>query len=405
MSLIGRSLRSLRSPFTSPFDSGFSWGGSPGFSLATPISHETALTFSAVYAAVSLISETVMTLPIGVYKDYPPNLRFSGKSPDWMERPNPESTWPQFVQQTVTSLLLDGNAFWGLVRSGEYLELWPLDPRVVSVQRDPTTNALTYRWGGETLSQQQCVHIPGLMLPGSIRGLSPVECARQTIDLGLGAETFGNAFYHNGATVSAVLEAQPGMTQPEAKEMWEIFTAKHGGAANAQGVAILSGATYKSMSMTQEQAQFLQTRSFQVSEVARWFRVPPHMIADVEKDSSWGTGIEQQQTMFVTHTLLPWLVRIEAALTRLVQYGDPLNLARFTVNGLMRGDSAARASFYDSMVRNGAFSPNDIRRLENQNPYKGGDARYMQTSYAPIGEDGSLVVPSTDPGQAPVALP
>lgn len=393
----------------------FDWFGSsapaqrdPGQWTALPptdpavITHESAMRFSAVYSAVSLISETIAALPIGVYVRYS-GRRYTRPKPPWMVRPNAETNWFTFMQQMIASVLMGGDAIAYKVRLSDGLvyEYWPIDPRRVRITR-PSGGDREYRIDGRLVPSRDLLHVPGLMLPGYLRGLSPIECARQTIELGLSAETFANAFYRNSATVSGVIETSDTKTRAEAEEMWEIFTSKHGGASNAQGVSILSNATYKPMALTQEQAQFLQTRSFQVSEIARWYRIPPHMIADVEKDSSWGTGIEQQEAMFVTHTLRPWITRFEYGFDDdLRDYAiansqsvDPGWYCRFNVNGLLRGDSAARSALYKTMHSTGAASPNWILQKEDEEPYDGGDGHYMPGGYAAVGPDGNLIPPA-----------
>lgn len=366
------------------------------------ITHETAMRFSAVYSAVSLISETIAALPVGVYVKRG-DRRYGCPKPPWMVRPNIEINWFTLMQQELTSILMGGDAFLYKVRysGGLVGEVWPVDPRRVDVSR-LSGGDREYRIDGVPVPTADLVHVPGLMLPGHLRGLSPIECARQTIELGLSAETFANAFYRNSATVSGVIEAAAETTKDEAEKMWDIFTAKHGGSSNAQGLSILAGATYKPISLTQEQAQFLQTRSFQISEIARWYRIPPHMIADVEKDSSWGTGIEQQEAMFVTHTLRPWIARFEYAFDELLRDFavansrtiDPGWYVRFNVNGLLRGDSAARAALYDVMHKVGAASPNWILQKEDEEPYEGGDGHYVASGTAVIGPDGVPILPT-----------
>lgn len=373
------------------------------------ITHESAMKFSAVYSAVSLISETIAALPVGVYAKFGAK-RYTRPKPPWMQRPNSEANWFTFMQQSLASVLMGGDAFGYKVRLSDGLvyELWPIDPRRVTVSR-PVGGERQYEIDGRAVPADDIVHVPGLMLPGYLRGLSPIECARQTIELGLSAETFANSFYRNSATVSGVIQAVAGTTKAEAEEMWEIFTAKHGGAAQAQGVSILAGAEYKPIALTQEQAQFLQTRSFQVSEIARWFRIPPHMIADVEKDSSWGTGIEQQEAMFVTHTLRPWITRFEYAFDELIRdfaianskTADPGWYVRFNVNGLLRGDSAARAALYQTLAQTGAASPNWILQKEDEEPYDGGDSHFIPSGYYAIGSDGQPIVPQTSAREQP----
>jgi HK97 family phage portal protein len=368
------------------------------------VTQDSAVTFSAVYAAVGLISETIAALPLGLYARFPDGSRYARPKPPWMDQPNAETGWFEFVCQTLVSLLLDGNAFWYVVRDalGVARELWILDPRQVRVQRDAERN-LTYLIQNQKLAPSEIVHLRGLTLPGYLRGLSPIEGARQTIGLGLAAEEFAGRFYANNAALGGVLEMPVGTTPEQGRVTRDLFNEDHQGLANSSKVGVLLGAAYKPVAITQEQAQFLETRRFQVTEVARWFRIPPHMIGEVSGSTSWGTGIEQQQIAFVTHTLTPWIVRLEAALTPLVRefatvaaIGTNADWSpKFNVNGLLRGDMAARSAFYKSLWEMGAFSPNFILAKEDENPYPGGDAHYVQASYAVVGPDGVPVLAST----------
>ena len=374
------------------------------------VSHETALTFSAVFACVRLLSFDFASLPVGVFARYGPR-RYPMPSPPWLKQPNPELTWFSFAQQALTSILLGGDCI--CVKQsdnrGVVSELWPLDSRHVVVGRDTKTHELEYVLDGETLPASQVLHIPGLTIPGYLHGVSVVEYARQTIGLGLGAEKQAGKQMANAATPNVVISV-PGKVDDAVQRFVDAFDKRHSGLDNVGRTAALGGgATVTKLSMTNDEMQFLESRHFEVGEVCRWFGVPPHMVGENEKESSWGTGIEQQEIAYVTHTLRPWLTLFEGAFAPLLRpWAIAQNIStnidwylRFNVNGLLRGDSVARAALYDALWRTGAVSPNWILAKEDEDPYEGGDAHYVQTSYAPVGRDGSLLVPAT--GAAPAA--
>lgn len=404
---------------TSPItqrDPGQFWdgGGAPADS-GIAVSHETAMTFSAVYASVSLISDSIASLPADVYARYPNNTRYVKPKPPWLAKPNPEMTWGDLVQQMVTSLLLGGNSYCGCVydRSGILAELWPLDPRIVFPQRNEVTRELEYSVNGEVVTPRGLLHIRGITLPGYLSGISPVEAARQTIGLGLGAEKHGSKQMANSATPSVVVSVDGKVDDESADRFSTRFMKKQAGLDNAGKPVVLGGgAKITTLSMTNDQMQFLETRKFQVSDVARWFRVPPHMIGDIEKSTSWGTGIEQQGIQFVQHTLTPWIVRIEKALSPFVpptERGVDTYL-KMNTNALMRGDMAARAEYMSRKIEHGAARPQDWNALDDENPLPGGDKLWMSQNLQALDSDGLPMqpepapIPEPSPPEPPVVV-
>jgi len=384
-------------------DPGVFWDrGGPESYTGIPVSHEMAMTYSAVFAAVRLISHGMSSLPVGSYVSFGPKT-FVRPKPPWMLKPNPETDWPSFVQQMMASILLGGDSFSAKVYArGVPQELWPIDPRLVVVDRDTKTYQKIYEINGQTLTDRDILHIPGIMLPGALRGLSPVEYMRQTIGLGLGAEKHGSKQLANAATPNVIITVPGKVDDDVAKKTADRFDRLHAGLDQVGKTAVLGGgATVNALSITNEQMQFLQTRQFQVSEVARWFGIPPHMLADVTSSTSWGTGIEQMQISFVVFALTPWVKFVEAAFKPLlVDYAQTVDTrgnadwyCKFNLNALMRGDMAARATFYRELANVGAISPNWILNKEDENPYVGGEAHYINGAYAPIGSDGMLMVP------------
>ena len=364
------------------------------------VSHESAMTFSAVYACVSLISDSIASLPADVYARYPNNTRYVKPKPSWLVKPNPEMTWGDLVQQAVTSLLLGGNSYNACIydRAGVLGELWPLDPRIVFPQRNAATRELEYAVGGSVLNARDVLHIRGITLPGYLYGLSPVEMARQTIGLGLGAEKHGSKQMANAATPSVVVSVDGKVDDDAAERFSTRFAKRFAGIDNAgKPITIGGGAKITQLTMTNDQMQFLETRKFQVSDVARWFRTPPHMIGDIQNSTSWGTGIEQQNIMFVQHTLTPWIVRIEKALSPYVPPTDRgvETYLKMNTNALMRGDMAARAEYMSRKIEHAAARPQDWNALDDENPLPGGDKLWMSQNLQALDADGLPIEPPT----------
>ena len=373
------------------------------------ITYESAMTFSAVFAAVSLISDSIAALPAEAYSRYPNNTRYVlAQKPPWLAQPNIEMLWLEWCQQTMTSLLLDGNAYSGCVydRGGNLAEMWPLDPRSVAVRRNDVTRDREYLVNGRVVPSRLILHIPGITLPGYLKGMSPVEAARQTIGLGLGAEKHQSKQLANAATPAVIISTAGRLDNDTAEALGNRFDRLHGGLDNAHKTAVLGNdAKISTLTMTNDQLQFIESRRFQVNDIARWFRVPPHMIGEVEKSTSWGTGIEQQNIMFVQTTLTPWIVRIEKALSPYIPKtatGVDTYL-KLTTNAFMRGDMAARAEYMARKIEHGAARPQDWNALDDENPLPGGDKLWMSQNLQALDADGLPIKP--DPPPEPVVAP
>ncbi len=398
MSLIGRAAREVRSVMSSTSVWGTaaaSWSASS--SAGVTVTHESALGTSAFFACVRLISDHIATLPVDVFQRYP-NGRFGRPKPAWLTAPNPEMTWPEFMQQTVVSEILDGNWFWAIVWGPDGLpsEIWPLDPRGVTVFRDFNSLEVKFRVGASVLSSRDIIHGRAMSQPGSLRGLSVVDAARQTLGIAQAAEVSAGSLYAKGLLSQVVITSDKPVPDATAREMANRLAEAHSGTANAwKPVVFGNGATISPLTITPEQAQFLQSRNFEVEEIARWLGVPLSRIQSQEKSTSWGSGIEQFNIMYTQDAIVPRTAKYEARLAPLIalQYGADHYL-KFNVNGLLRGDMAARAQFYQAMTLMGAYSPNNVLAKEDENPFPGGDAHYMQTSYGPILPDGTIKQPS-----------
>ncbi len=357
-----------------------------GTSSGKYVTERSAMQMTAVYCCVRILSEAVASLPLQFYRytddggkekavDHPLYFLLH-------DEPNPEMTSFIFRETLMTHLLLWGNAYSQIIRNGkgEVVALYPLMPDRMKVDRDEhgrlyyeytvyDSDDVDGRKGtnkvGRTVRLQphDVLHIPGLGFDGLV-GYSPIAMAKNAIGLAIATEEYGSKFFANGAAPSGVLE-HPGTIKDPSK-VRESWQATFGGSGNANKIAVLEeGMKYTPISISPEQAQFLETRKFQIDEIAGIFRVPPHMIGDLEKSSF--NNIEQQSLEFVKYTLDPWVSRWEQAMVRALLTPDEKKkyFFKFNVDGLLRGDYQSRMNGYATARQNGWMSANDIRELEN----------------------------------------
>lgn len=344
------------------------------------VNERSAMQLTAVYACVRILAEGVAGLPLHLYKCSKNGSREKAVDhPLYFllhDEPNPEMTSFVFRETLMTHLLLYGNCYCQIIRDGrgQVTALYPLMPNQMSVDRDEKGQLYyTYLRSGEEadtmkkgtvyLLPEDVLHIPALGFDGLV-GYSPIAMAKNSIGMGLACEEYGAKFFANGAAPSGVLE-HPG-TIKDITRLRESWNAIYGGSKNAGKVAILEeGMHYSSISISPNEAQFLETRKFQVDEIARIFHVPPHMIGDLERSTF--SNIEQQSLEFVKYTLNPWVCRWEQALTRsLLSPKEKREYSiKFNVDGLLRGDYQSRMNGYAVGRQNGWMSANDIRGLEN----------------------------------------
>jgi len=338
----------------------------------------TAMQMSAVNACVRILSETVASLPLHLYR------RNGNGSPEKVEdhplaeclysAVNEEMTSFQFRESMMASVLLWGNAYARIIRNklGQVTELWFLKPQYMVVDRDMRTGEIVYTYTDDTTNEiyiynpKQIFHLRTTPIDG-LRGMSPIEQASSAIGLALAAEQYGAKFFGNGANPGGVLE-HPGVVKDPTK-IRESWNAVYQGSANAHKIAVLEeGMKYKSIGISPNAAQFLKTRKYQVEEICRIFRIPPHMVGDLDRATF--SNIEHQSIQFVVHTLRPWLVRWEQAITRCLLNEEERGVyyARFNVDGLLRGDYQSRMEGYGIGRQNGWLSANDIRELEDLPP-------------------------------------
>ena len=370
-----------------------------GTSSGKYVNERSAMQTATVYACVRILSETIAGLPLSVYE-----YTNVGKEKAMNHslyyllhnEPNPEMTSFVFRETLMSHLLLWGNAYAQIVRdgNGKVLYLYPLLPDRMIVDRD-ANDRLYYQYQTETgliiLSPEEVLHIPGLGFDGVI-GYSPIAMAKNAVGMAIATEEYGASFFANGANPGGVLE-HPGVVK-DPKRVRESWNAVYQGSKNAHRIAVLEeGMKFQSIGIPPEQAQFLETRKFQINEIARILRIPPHMIGDLEKSSF--SNIEQQSLEFVKYTLDPWVVRWEMAMQKalLSQSEKKKYFIKFNVDGLLRGDYASRMAGYATGRQNGWLSSNDIRELENMNRIpteEGGDLYLINGAMTKLKDAGAF---------------
>lgn len=359
------------------------------------VTNQKAMRLAAVYACVRILAESLASLPLVTYQRLERGKRRATEHPVYNllhSRPNPEMTPFQFIETMMGHVALTGNAYAEIEWNGrgQPINLWPIVPDRVRVERlgGKKRYIVNVPTGAPVaLAQDDMLHVPGFGYDGLI-GYSPIGLMRQTVSVAMAAEEFGARFYGNGSRPGGILTMAPGQKMsPEAKERlkrgWEQM---QGGLSNSHRVALLEeGLTWQKISIDPDDAQFLETRKFQVSEIARIFRVPPHMIGDLEKATF--SNIEQQSIDFVTNTLRPWAVRWEQVLSHdlFSDYSAGNFFAKFLMDALMRGDTESRYAAYDIGRNGGWLSANDIREMEDMNALPGdeGDLYLVPLNMAP----------------------
>ncbi len=366
-----------------------------------------AMQMTAVYSCVRILAEAVASLPIHLYKYNDKGGKEKAiENPLYYilhDEPNIEMTSFVFRETLMTHLLLWGNAYAQIIRNGrgEVLSLYPLMPNRISVERDDKNNIyykyITENYETININSTEVLHIPGLGFDGLV-GYSPIAMAKNAIGMAIACEEYGATFFSNGATPGGTLE-HPGTLKNPTK-LRESWNATFGSSRNANKVAILEeGLKYNPISVPPEQAQFLETRKFQINEIARIFRVPPHMVGDLEKSSF--SNIEQQSLEFVKYTLDPWISRWEQSLVRaLIPEKDRRNyFIKFNLDGLLRGDYQSRMSGYAIGRQNGWMSANDVRQLENLDRIseeEGGDLYLVNGSMTKLKDAGAFAKVDTE---------
>lgn len=368
------------------------------------VNERTAMQTTAVYACVRILSETIASLPLHVYMHTPTGKE---KALDQRlyhilhEEPNPEMTSFVFRETLMSHLLLWGNAYAQIIRDGRgnVIALYPLLPDKMKVDRS-SSGELYYEYlkdsGSIILRSEEVLHIPGLGFDGLV-GYSPIAMAKNAVGMAIATEEYGAKLFANGANPGGVLE-HPGVVK-DPKRVRDSWNAVYQGSGNAHRVAVLEeGMKFQSIGIPPEQAQFLETRKFQTEEICRIFRVPPHLVASLDRATF--SNIENQSISFIDNTIVPWVTRLEQSMQKaLFSFEEKKKyFVKFNLNGRLRGDAVSRASFYQTMRQNGVMSANDIRELEEMNliPEEDGGNRYLvNAALIDMSQVGSL--PANEP--------
>lgn len=349
------------------------------------VTADKAIQLSAVWACVRLLSESISTLPLKIYVRQPDGSRKAATNhPAYSilcRRPNSEMTPSRFMLMVVASICLRGNAFIEKkFIANRLVSLVPLLPQNMVVKR-LTTGVLEYKYtenGSErVIPIKNIMHIRGFGLDG-VCGMMPMKTGRDVIGSAMAVEESAAKIFEQGLQSSGFLTAEQALND-EQRERLREYMAKFTGSKNAGKIMVLEGGLkYQGVTMNPEDAQMLESRSFSIEEICRWFRVPPFMVGHTTKQSSWASSLEGMNLQFLTHTLRPLLVNIEQEIGRCLLDSDDEVFAEFSVEGLLRADSAGRAAYYTSALQNGWMSRNDVRRLENMPPIEGGDIYTVQ---------------------------
>jgi len=379
-----------------------------GTTAGKTVTERSAMQMTAVYSCVRILAEAIAGLPLHVYEYTESGGKQKAiKHPLYLllhDEPNPEMSSFVFRETLMTHLLLWGNAYAQIIRNGkgEVIALYPLMPNKMRVDRDErgqlyyeyqhsSDEADTLKGTCVKLHPSDVLHIPGLGFDGLV-GYSPIAMAKNAIGMAIACEEYGAKFFANGAAPGGVLEHPGTIKDPQrVRESWQ---STYGGSGNSHRIAVLEeGMKYTPIGISPEQAQFLETRKFQINEIARIFRVPPHMVGDLEKSSF--SNIEQQSLEFVKYTLDPWVIRWEQSLARVLLSADEKKkyFIHFNLEGLLRGDYQSRMNGYAIGRQNGWMSANDIRELENLDKIpaeEGGDLYLINGNMLPLKNAGAF---------------
>lgn len=347
---------------------------------------DSAIRMATVYSCVRLLCDTVSSLPVGAYvrrgRNRLPYATVYGEQPNWVAKPNPETTRLEFYEQIVSSFKLEGNAYIMTLRDdmGDVQELWVLDPRDVRIQRPSPNEPLVYYVKArdsqgiyeQKLTSKDVLHIPEFRLPGQRYGLSPIAACRTTIGSAMAADTYAASYFGNAANPGGVIEVPGELTEEQAADIGRDWNITHTGPYRAGKIGILSGgAQFKPLQINAQDAQLLDTRRFSVEEIARIFRVPLSLLGHPVAGAMSFASVEAQNLSFVQHSLRPILERIEQALSTLLP--EPDGFIRFNLDALLRGTTLERYDAYTKGLREGFLSLNDVRSIEDLSPVESGD--------------------------------
>jgi HK97 family phage portal protein len=343
----------------------------------TVVNPETVFKVNAIFSAVSLISDTISTLPVDSYirRD---GARFAFRPrPAWVQQPDIDTTKEAFYGSLIVSLLLDGNGFVRVFRdgAGRVINMTVINPSKVEIRKNKVGEVVyVYEGEGKPLNKNEMLHIPDVVRPGEIRGISRVTALKDNFGLALALESYAARFFGQGATTQGLIEFPGNLSPEQAKQLVDGFDARHRGFRKAHKTGVLSGgAKYVNTSVENDKAQFIDSRRMAVEDVARAFNIPPHLLG--LPGTNTYSSVEQNNIGFVTHTLRPIVQKLESAFSGLMvnEPGGSTAFIKFTLDGLLRGDANSRFSAYSVGLQAGYLTINDIRRLEDLPPVEGGE--------------------------------
>ena len=357
------------------------WGGGNDLDVmnqsGTNVNNDTVFKVNAIYSAVSLISDTISTLPIDSYirRD---GARFAFRPrPAWVQQPDIDTTKEAFYGALIVSLLLDGNGFVRVFRDsqGRVVNMTVLNPAKVEIRKNKVGSVVyTHEGENKPLTKNEVIHIPDVVRPGEIRGISRVIALKDNFGLAIALESYAARFFGQGATTSGIIEFPGNLSPDQAKNLVDGFDARHKGFRKSHKTGVLSGgAKYVQTTMENDRAQFIDSRRMAVEDVARAFNIPPHLLG--LPGTNTYSSVEQNNIAFVTHTLRPIVQKLESAFTPLMasEPGGATAFIKFTLDGLLRGDANSRFTAYSTGLQAGYLTINDIRRLEDLPPVTGGE--------------------------------
>ena len=363
----------------------------PAYGSAVAVGSDNALTFTAVWAAIRLLSESVSSLPLNVFTNSNGDKIVAENNPVYpllKIRPNNYQSKITFLEKVMMDLLTKGNSYVRIERNRGAIPtaLLPLNADDVNIKF--IDGVLFYETGSNIYDASDILHFKTITKDGII-GLSPIDQCKNSIGWGMAVEEFGNTFFKNGAKLSGVLQTDRALSETAIGRLKNSFNNVYAQLTGANSTVVLEeGLTFKPISISAEQAQFLASRTFSIEEVARIFNIPPHMLKDLSKSSF--NNIEMQSQEFVTYTLMPYLTRIEQEMNLKLFRTNEIGktFVQFNVNGLLRGNTKDRSEFYRTMLNIGAMSINEIRNKENMNKIADGDKHFMQLNMTTIDKIG-----------------
>ena len=364
-----------------------------GTNSGTRIDSDTIFQVNAVFAAVSLIADTISTLPLHAYKREGDQRVELTPRPEWIKKPDADLPSEAFWNSVVVSMLLEGNAF---IRAyynnrGEVVTLTVLNPQNVEVKRDSVGRLqFTVEGEGRPLGTDDIIYIPDLLSPGKVRGVSRVKALKESFGLALALERFASTFFGQGTNLNGIIEFPGALTEEQAKSLASGFDNRHRGWRRGHRTGVLTGgATFKSTQIDPQQSQAIEARRLAVEDIARAFNVPPHLLGLPGTNSY--ASVEQNNLAWVTHGLRPILTKIEGAFNPLLERGANGRGAflKFNLDGLLRADIQSRFSAYSTAMQSGFLTINEARALEDLAPQEQESADKVRVPLANVDVDDS----------------